>query len=68
MHCHMIFKVTTFEQFCCLQLTSTKVNYSHVTLLNGNAINYSHVTLLNGNAINYSHVTLLNGNAINKVM
>jgi hypothetical protein len=32
-------KVTTFEQFCCPQLTSTKVNYSHVTLLNENAIN-----------------------------
>jgi hypothetical protein len=35
----MIFEVTTFEQFCCPQLTSTKVNYSYVTLLNGNAIN-----------------------------
>jgi hypothetical protein len=32
----MIFKVTTFEQFCCPQLTSTNINYSH---LNGNAIN-----------------------------
>jgi hypothetical protein len=30
---------TKFEQFCCPQLISTKVNYSHVTLLNGNAIN-----------------------------